>query len=142
TGLLASELAADAPPVVLTAHNHYSTAIARSRRPRMRRLPGLVRRFFPRASAIVAVSQGVAADLARFTGPGGPDIATIYNPIFDERLPARAAEPSGDPWLDEAGPPVILGVGKMKPQKDFPTLLRAFTRLAAKRDLRLVILGD
>lgn len=141
-GLLASDLCTDAPPVVITIHNHLSTAVAQSRKPRMVRLPGLVRRFFPRASAIVAVSRGVAEDAERTIGPGAPAVRTIHNAVIDERLEAMAAEPSGDPWLDEAGPPVILGVGKLKPQKDFQTLVRAVAKVRARRDVRLVILGD
>jgi glycosyltransferase involved in cell wall biosynthesis len=37
---------------------------------------------------------------------------------------------------------VILGVGKLKLQKDFTTLLRAFARIRALRPARLVILGE
>jgi glycosyltransferase involved in cell wall biosynthesis len=34
-----------------------------------------------------------------------------------------------------------MGVGRLTDQKDFPTLLRAFARVRAQRDVRLVILG-
>jgi glycosyltransferase involved in cell wall biosynthesis len=37
---------------------------------------------------------------------------------------------------------VILGVGKLELQKDFPTLLRAFARLRVEGPLRLAILGE
>ena len=37
---------------------------------------------------------------------------------------------------------MVLGVGMLKPQKDFATLIRAFARLRASRPARLVILGD
>ena len=37
---------------------------------------------------------------------------------------------------------MVLGVGRLKPQKDFATLLRAFAHLRAARPARLVILGD
>jgi glycosyltransferase involved in cell wall biosynthesis len=39
-------------------------------------------------------------------------------------------------------PPVILAVGRLTLQKDFPTLIRAFARLRARRSARLVILGE
>lgn len=142
TGLLASQVCRHAPPVVLTIHNHLSTAVAHSRKPRMVRLPGLVRRFFPRASAIVAVSRGVAEDAECMIGAEAATVRTIYNPVIEQRLPAMAAAPSGDPWLDEDGPPVVVGAGKLKPQKDFHTLVRAVAKLRARRDVRLAILGD
>lgn len=39
-------------------------------------------------------------------------------------------------------PPVILAVGRLQRQKDFPTLIRAFARLRQQRPCRLLILGE
>src|SRR5262249_53446263 len=52
------------------------------RNPRRRRLflPMLVRRFYPRGDAIVAVSEGVAADLATFVRLPRERIEAIPNP--------------------------------------------------------------
>jgi glycosyltransferase involved in cell wall biosynthesis len=38
-------------------------------------------------------------------------------------------------------PPVVLGTGRLHPQKDFATLIRAFARVRAKRPARLMNLG-
>jgi glycosyltransferase involved in cell wall biosynthesis len=46
------------------------------------------------------------------------------------------------PWLAPGQPPVILGAGRLTRQKDFPTLIRAFSLVAAQRDCRLMILGE
>jgi glycosyltransferase involved in cell wall biosynthesis len=35
-----------------------------------------------------------------------------------------------------------MGVGRLAPQKDFPTLIRAFAAVRARRPARLVILGE
>jgi glycosyltransferase involved in cell wall biosynthesis len=53
---------------------------------------------------------------------------------------ARAAV--DHPWLVAGGPPVVLGVGKFKLQKDFALLIRAFARVRGSRPARLIILGD
>jgi glycosyltransferase involved in cell wall biosynthesis len=37
---------------------------------------------------------------------------------------------------------VVLAVGKLKRRKGFSTLLRAFARLRARRDARLIVLGE
>jgi glycosyltransferase involved in cell wall biosynthesis len=39
-------------------------------------------------------------------------------------------------------PPVVLGAGRLEAQKDFPTLLKAFARVRAVREARLILLGE
>ena len=106
-------------------------------------LPALARAWYPRAAGIVAVSDGVADDLAHTAGIPRERIATIHNPLDVARIRALAAEAPPEPWLESEGAaPVILGVGRLTAAKDFVTLLRAFARVRAERDARLVILGD
>jgi glycosyltransferase involved in cell wall biosynthesis len=126
---------------VVTVQNHLSTAAANTKSRWVRAVPLLVKRFFGEADAIVAASRGVAEDIASLAGARAP-ISVIHNPGFRPEIEALAAPPAGDPWLDAPGPPVVLAVGKLKPQKDFPTLLRAFRALREKRPARLVILGE
>jgi glycosyltransferase involved in cell wall biosynthesis len=52
------------------------------------------------------------------------------------------AEPASHPWMDDGGPPVILSAGRLAEQKDYPTLINAFARVAAQRPCRLIILGE
>ena len=100
-----------------------------------------IRRLYPRADAIVAVSQSVADGLeAAVEGVRGR-IETVYNPVWDAQLIKKAAEPLDHPWFAPAAPPVILGVGRLSPQKDFPTLLRAFSHVRTQTMARLMILG-
>ena len=102
----------------------------------------LIHRVYPWADAIVAVSDGVAADLAKTARIDRRSVTTIYNPDFTRQLVEKVRAPLDHPWFALGAPPVILGVGRFAPQKDFPTLLRAFTRVRAKRDARLIILGE
>ena len=101
-----------------------------------------VRLFYPWADAHVAVSQGVADDLARFMKTGTKKIHTIYNPVVTDELFRRARQRPAHPWFAPGEPPVILGVGRLAPQKDFPTLVRAFAAVYQKRPARLMILGE
>ena len=139
--LAARRLAGVDVAVVLSEHNPISLTC---RNPRRRRLflPMLVRRYYPRGDAIVAVSEGVAADLATFVRLPRERIDAIHNPIVRPELAARAAALLDDPWLRADAPPVVLGVGRLAVQKDFSTLLRAFARLRAARPARLMILGE
>ncbi|WP_295586971.1 glycosyltransferase [uncultured Lamprocystis sp.] len=105
-------------------------------------MPWLARAFYPRADAVIAVSQGVADDLDRLLGVGRARILVIPNPVVTPELAALATAPADHPWLQPGTAPVILAAGRLAPQKDYPTLIRAFAALSAGRDLRLIILGE
>ena len=96
---------------------------------------------YPYADAAVAVSDGVAGELGRLSDMPHSRIHTIYNPVVSEALLRKACEPIDHPWLTPGGPPVVLGVGRLHKQKDFPTLLSAFALLLRQRRARLIVLG-
>ncbi|TVQ57279.1 MAG: glycosyltransferase [Rhodobacteraceae bacterium] len=138
----------EAPPTILTERNPLGF--------RLEREPGYARRFgkavpalYPYGDALVGVSNSVSRDVEATLGLPRGAVRTIYNPSWSPEIACRAAEPCPHPWFADAARaarPVVLGVGRLHPQKDFPTLARAFVRL--RRDWRgegpprLVILGD
>lgn len=105
-------------------------------------MPHLARIFYPAARAVIAVSQGVADDLAMLIGPGRARLVVIPNPVVTPDLLRLAGDAPDHPWLGPGQPPVILAAGRLAPQKDYPTLIRAFAALVEGRDLRMVILGE
>lgn len=113
---------------------------ARNRRGRLR--PYYTRLFYKMADRIVAISKGVADDLATCTGIDRRRISVIYNPIDPDEILREAAQPLEHAWFQTGQPPVILGVGRLTKAKDFPTLIRAFARLRHHHDARLAILGE
>jgi glycosyltransferase involved in cell wall biosynthesis len=137
--LLARRLAGVRLPVVVTSHIHMSTRARQGTRVRDRLLPRLAGRVYRSADRIVAVSAGVADDLAETTGLARQRIDVLYNPVVTEELEARACEPVDHPWLAAGAPPVIVSVGALTLQKDHATVLRAFAHL--RRPARLMILG-
>jgi glycosyltransferase involved in cell wall biosynthesis len=138
----ARRLAGVATRIVVSERDTLSTALSGSRRWRQRYLPPLLRRAYLMADGIIAVSDGVADDLAATTGIPAARITTVYNPVVAADLIAKAREPLDHPWFGRGEPPVILAVGRLLAQKDFATLIRAFARLRAKRPARLVIVGS
>lgn len=139
--LAAKTLTGNEIPVIATAHSTLSAEIASTKRRRIKAQLEVARRFYPRADALVAVSRGVADDLAQVLG--NPDnIATIYNPVVSPDLATKAAQPLNHPWFSGEGPPVILAVGGLKPAKDFATLFRAFAIAHRERPMRLLVLGE
>ena len=107
-----------------------------------RKLPRLIRAWYPRAHGIVAVSGGLADELAGLTGLPRDRINVIHNPVDCERIAKLASEDPEDPWFGPGQPPVVLAAGRLHPQKDYPTLLRAFAQLRREQKARLVILGE
>ena len=101
-----------------------------------------MRMFYRHLDAIVAVSDGVAEDVRGITGLREEKVKVIRNPVVTARLAEMASAPAGHPWLEPGGPPVIMGIGRLTEQKDFPTLIRAFAKVHRRRSARLMILGD
>ena len=164
---LASYLRHEQPDVVLSAANHVNDAalwaryLARSRTRLVVRVSNqlspsavytrganklfrlqLAGRFYAWADAIIAVSNGVADDVARVTSLPRESITTIYNPVVTPELQEKLRAPLDHPWFAPDNPPVVLAVGRLVAQKDFPTLLKAFARVRAVRKARLIILGE
>jgi len=139
--VLARRLAGTELRVVVSQRNALGAYIEGHSTARKLHLPALIRRVWAQADAITAVSDGVADDLAAATGLPRERILTVHNPIVGPATAARAAAPVDHPWLAPGQPPVVLGAGWLIAQKDFPTLLRAFALVRARRAARLVILG-
>ena len=128
--------------VVVSVHFDTSQVEAQARSLRDRFVRYWTAPFYPWAEAVVAVSQGVAEDLVHRTGLPRDKVRVIYNPVVTPDLFARAEAPLEHPWFSLGAPPVILGVGRLAKQKDFPTLIRAFARVRQVRPARLLILGE
>ena len=102
----------------------------------------LARRLYPSADGITAVSAGVADDGAALLGIARKRITVIANPTLTPDLAPLAAAPLKDPWFSPGAPPVVLGCGRLVQQKDFETLIEAFTLIRRRIPARLVILGE
>ena len=102
----------------------------------------LIRHLLPSADAVIAVSHGVAEDLKRRVPKAGHLVEVVPNPVVSEEITRQAEAPVDHPWFAESQVPVLLSVGRLVPQKDFPLLLKAFAEVAHHRKVRLVILGE
>ena len=140
--LWAKKLSGVTTRVVVSVHNIVSQDIANAQNMRAKVIPLLVRIIYPWAYAVVAVSEGVADDLAQLTGLPRNKLQVIYNPAVTPELLVRAEEPLDHPWFQPGEPPVILGAGRLTAQKDFPTLIRAFALVRRKLPARLMILSE
>jgi glycosyltransferase involved in cell wall biosynthesis len=130
--------------IFVTINTHMTTELDALRPKKRPRHLALLRDYLPRNDGIIAVSNGVAEDLAGLLGWPWPTdrIKVAPNPVVTPETYEQAAEPLDHPWFAPSEPPVVLGVGRLEPQKDFPSLLKAFALLRSHTPCRLVILGE
>jgi glycosyltransferase involved in cell wall biosynthesis len=102
----------------------------------------IVKFVYRYADAIIGNARAVVDDLAQFRRVPASKVAVIYNPLDLDRIVLASHAAVDNPWLSDGAPPVVLSVGALTVRKDFPTLIRAFALVRAKRNCRLVILGE
>lgn len=129
--------------LTIVEHNMLSKRIENGRHKwRWRCIGPLVAHTYRQADAIGAVSRAVANDLAHISGIDSTDIHFLFNPNINDGLRQGRQQPIDHPWFKQKNCPIVLSVGRLAPQKDHATLLRAFAQVLKTRPARLVIVGD
>jgi glycosyltransferase involved in cell wall biosynthesis len=103
--------------------------------------PMMVRMFYPFATHLVAVSPKSAESIYQFT-EYPKDIRVIRNGLKLEAIHQKANRPLSYPWLKCKDITLIVGIGRLSIQKNFSLLLKAFSQLENRQNVRLIILGD
>jgi glycosyltransferase involved in cell wall biosynthesis len=128
--------------VLINEQNTISISARKSVRRRERMVPRLAKRFYPWADHVTGNSRGVADDLSQVTGLPRERIKVLYNPVVTPEVREKARAPLNHPWFEAGQRPVVLAVGRLTKQKDFPTLIRAFAQVRQTQPARLLILGE
>jgi glycosyltransferase involved in cell wall biosynthesis len=136
---LAARLARFQGRVVVSEHSPLSIAYAH-RGPLHRTALRMTQRFaYPLADARIAVSRGVADDLAWLSGLPREQFDVVHNPAARGRFPDAEHVPEA---IASACGPVILAVGMLKKVKRHDLLIDAFARLPSELGAMLCILGE
>jgi glycosyltransferase involved in cell wall biosynthesis len=128
--------------LVISEHNTLSSVVKNQADMRWKWYPRLAGWFYPWATEIIAVSKGIAGDLAQTTTIPQDRIRVVYNPVITPELLAKSKEPLQHTWFQPGEPPVVVSVGRLAPQKGFDVLIRAFSQVRQHRPVRLLILGE
>lgn len=94
--------------------------------------------LYKRAAHVLGVSRGLTEEVMDVFDIPPHKAGTILNPR-EPRDASSDIDPEHEAFFEK---PVILGVGRLTPQKNFSMLLRAFAHIAEPRDLHLLILGE
>ena len=127
---------------VLAIHSTLSQEAKNATSLRMRMMPWIARRFFSSADRIVACSGGVADDYRSFIGDPSKRLGVIYNPVLTPRIDELAAGEVSHPWFRETDQPLLMAMGRLTEQKNFPLLIKAMELIKDRTDARLVIFGE
>ncbi|MDO6535574.1 glycosyltransferase [Alteromonas stellipolaris] len=98
----------------------------------------LVKLLYKRAKNVVAVSEGVKADLVENYAVPEQKISLLYNPYDIAQLHELASEEVTD--IPKA--PYIIGVGRLVKNKNFSLLLNAYAKANIVEDLVILGVGD
>lgn len=101
-----------------------------------------IRLMYPRADEVVTVSHGVANDLIQLVPGLRTSPIVIPNPVLPDDFASLYQHPIDRPEFASLQRPIVLGVGRLHPQKGFDLLIEAFARFAAHQRGTLVILGQ
>jgi len=101
----------------------------------------VARLIYRRADSMVAVSQPVAEDLARYCKVNPDRLHIIPNPIDTHALITAGNEELPKETCDDRGP-LIVSAGRLVPVKGFDKLILAVSRLQREYEVKLVILGN
>lgn len=140
--VLARCLASVPVRIVVSERSHPSLNFHRPQNFRAQLIPMLMRWAYQKADGIVAVSSGVADDLAEMIGLPRENIFVVYNPMDMDEIVEKSKVRLDHPWFGEMQLPVILAVGRLTEAKNFSLLIRAFAKVKERYDCRLVILGE
>lgn len=134
--ILAARLSKAKTKVFVTQHNALSRQ-ARNETIAQRVIPIFYRWLLPFADGVIAVSRGIAADMAERCGYPTSRIHVIYNPAYSEKLDEDALP------LPDGVCRYVIAIGRLVEQKAYPDLLTAFASVAkTDAELHLVILGN
>jgi len=128
--------------IVISNHANLTEGLLRNESAFNKLFIYLIRMFYRKANAIVAVSKGGADDVANVARLPRERINVIYNPLLTEEFYIQSSQSLNHSWFSEGAVPVVLAVGRLAKVKDYPTLIKAFSLVRSNIPSRLMILGE
>jgi glycosyltransferase involved in cell wall biosynthesis len=139
--LLAKAVSFSGTKLVICQHNPISREFVRDETWLYRYLALSYRVLSPLISRAVGVSEGVAEELKTVGRVPADLVLTINNPVVGPDFRARCEEVADHEWFQQPSGPVFVTAGRLVPQKDHETMIRALAIHRRHGNARLIILG-
>lgn len=140
--ILATLMARTKAKIILVIDIKLSTFF-KSEKIYQRIFPFLAKLLYRKADYIIVSYHQVEKELKKYFNVKATNITTIYPPIVSETIYIKAKEDVDEKWFDDDKYKVIIGVGRLVVEKDFETLIKAFSILNKDdENYKLAILGQ
>lgn len=143
--LLALIFSSSHAKIIFTEHTNLSASRKEELRIPLMFLKMSINIFYQFSDRIIAVSQGIKNDLHALGVRNKNSISVIYNPVSTENyIPKIITTEEQKKFWEEGLPYKILAVGSLKRQKNFISLVEAFSKLPnhLKSKSQITILGE
>lgn len=97
---------------------------------------------YPKASSVIAVSEGVRSELISMQPKLSGRIQVLPTPVLTNDVRRQGEQIPAHPWFTQQRAPVILSAGRLERHKGMFELLRAFADVRKSRDAKLIIIGE
>jgi len=99
-------------------------------------------RIYNYAELLVCMTPSTKEYLAQHTSLSLRKLAVINNPIVDDSIHAQSHQLLNDEWLFNRKFNAVLAIGRLTPQKDLFTLIRAVELVKNRLPIKVAILGE
>lgn len=125
----------------LADHSYLTGAIVEDLKVNVYWLKFLICTTYFMADGVISVSKAAKDNICRLSGINESAIRVIYNPVVIDSSRAHIYKQNKSKiWGDTEF--CVLSVGTLKPEKDFKTLIKAFSLLSTYMSAKLIILGE
>ena len=140
--ILACERLADKPKLFAREASTLSVETENKNKSSFGNIAKLVPWAYAKTELVLSVSKGVKQDLCDKYSLKESCVEVLRNPIDAKQLINYSSEYNSNELIINLNSCYILGIGRLEEQKDFDTLIRAFSALKFNLPIKLVILGE
>jgi glycosyltransferase involved in cell wall biosynthesis len=99
-------------------------------------------RIYNDAELLVCMTPSTKDKLAKNTSLSPTKLVVINNPIVDDFIHNQSQQTLHDTWLFDEVSSVVVAIGRLTPQKDFHTLIRAAKLVRRHLPIKVAVLGE